>query len=327
MSTLAWIVGRGGLLGSSMERAVRARVWWPTQPLFWDDAQRLRQSIADAVQGFRKRLLAESWDSWCIYWCAGKGVIGSSVEQLTAETVALQFFLERLGAELDDLQPRLKGQIFLASSAGGIYGGSGERPSTENTRPQPISEYGRAKLNQEQILGEWARLRPNVSTVVGRLSNLYGPGQHMDKPQGLISHMSRCLIFGTPVQIYVSLDTIRDYLFVEDAAKRIAAGMTRLSRESPRGGQHVMKLYSSGNETTVAGLIGIYRQIAKRQLRVILGLNPARSQQPVRLQFRSIVWCDEPVAPGTEMLDGISRLHRYQLALFQAGKLPPPRLA
>jgi len=324
MSTLAWVVGLGGLLGSCVERAIGSAVWRPERPFVWSDSNQLRQSIADAVQGFRNRLVTESRDGWCVYWCAGKGVVGTPVDRLAAETATLQFFLDRLGSALSDTHLPLTGRIFLAGSAGGVYGGSTEHPSTEATPPRPISDYGRAKLSQEDVLLDWARRRPAISTLVGRLSNLYGPGQHVDKPQGLISHMSRCLIFGVPVRIYVSLDTIRDYLFAEDAAKRIAAGVTRLGREAAGGGQHVTKVYSSGKETTVAGLIGVFRQIAKRQLRVVLGLSPVRSQQPARLQFRSIVWCDEPAMPPTELLDGVNRLHRYQFALFQAGQLPPP---
>lgn len=320
MSTLAWVVGRGGLLGSCVERAIGSAVWRPERPIIWGDPDQLRQSIADAVQGFQTRLAAESRDGWCVYWCAGDGVVGTPADRLAAETASLRFFLERLG----DPQSALPGRVFLASSAGGVYGGSAEHPVTEATLPQPISDYGRAKLEQEEALRDWARARPTVSTLVGRLSNLYGPGQHLDKPQGLISHMSRCLIFGVPVRIYVPLDTIRDYLFAEDAAMRIVAGMARLGREAPGGGQHVTKVYSSGNETTVAGLIGVFRQIAKRQLRVVSGLAPVRSQQPARLQFRSTVWPDEPARPRTELLDGVNRVHRHQFALFQAGRLPPP---
>jgi UDP-glucose 4-epimerase len=324
MSTLAWVVGRGGLLGSSVERTIGPAAWRPERPLVWSDPNQLRESIADAVCGFRNRLMTESLDGWCVYWCAGKGVVGTPADRLAAETATLQYFLDRFGDALGDPHVAPPGRIFLASSAGGVYGGSTEHPSTEATPARPISDYGRAKLSQEGVLLDWARLRTTVSTLVGRISNLYGPGQHVDKPQGLISHMSRCLIFGAPVRIYVSLDTIRDYLFAEDAAKRIVAGVTRLAREAPGGGQHVTKVYSSEKETTVAGLIGVFRQIAKRQLRVVLGLNPVRSQQPARLQFRSIIWRDEPALPSTELLDGVSRLHRYQFALFQAGRLPAP---
>ena len=322
MSTLAWVVGRGGLLGASVERRLGSDVWRPDRPIVWSDSDQLRQSIADAVRGFRTHL-AESGTGWSVYWCAGNGVVGTPAGRLAAETASLRFFLDRLGAELGTLQIALTGQVFLASSAGGVYAGSTERPLTEAAFPRPISDYGRAKLEQEEVLREWARDRPTVSTLIGRLSNLYGPGQHLDKPQGLISHMSRCMIFGVPVRIYVPLDTIRDYLFAEDAATRIVAGMVRLGREAPGGG-HVIKIYGSGNETTVAGLIGIFRQISKRQVRVVLGLNPVRAQQPARLQFRSMIWTDESALTRTELLDGVNRVHRHQFALFQAGRLAPP---
>lgn len=325
MSTLTWVVGRGGLLGSCVEREISSAVWHPERLITWSDPNQLRESIADAVWGFRTRLAVESRDGWCVYWCAGNGVVGTPADHLASETASLHFFLDRLGVALGDPKIALTGRVFLASSAGGVYGGSAEHPMTEATPPRPISDYGRAKLEQEEVLRDWARERPTVSTLVGRLSNLYGPGQHLDKPQGLISHISRCLIFGVPVRIYVPLDTIRDYLFAEDAAKRITAGVTRLGREAPRGGLHITKVYGSGNETTVGGLIGVFRQIAKRQLRVVSGLAPVRSQQPARLQFRSVIWSDQPAMLRTELLDGVNRVHRHQLALFQAGRLPLPR--
>ena len=324
MSTLAWVVGRGGLLGSCVERKISSAVWSPERPIIWDDPNRLRKSVEDAVQSFHARLTAETYDTWCVYWCAGSGVVGTPADRLAAETASLRFFLDRLGAAFDKSQRFLRGQVFLASSAGGVYAGSTVHPLTEETPPQPISDYGRAKLEQEDMLRRWALGRPRVSTLVGRLSNLYGPGQRLDKPQGLISHMSRCLIFSMPVRIYVPLDTIRDYLFAEDAAARIISGMTRLEREAVSGHQHIIKVYSSGKETTVAGLIGVFRQIAKRHLRIVSGLVPVRSLQPARLQFRSTVWTDEPNPPRTELLDGVNRVHRHQLTLFQMGQLPPP---
>ena len=323
MSALAWVVGRGGLLGSSVERALGPKAWRPERPLAWSPRERLADSIEEAVRAFADRLEARSGEGWNLYWCAGAGVVGTSVAALEAETAALRLFLDCLGAE-----PRLRdlpGRIFLASSAGGVYGGSRERPLTEATPPLPISDYGRGKLAQEVALAAWAAGRPRVSTLVGRLANLYGPGQRLDKPQGLISHMCRCLIFGVPVHLYVPLDTIRDYLFAEDAGRRLVAGLARLAREAP-GGRHVTKIYASERETTVAGLIGVFRRLARRQLRVVSGLHPVRAQQPARLQFRSTVWRDEADSARTELLEGVSRVHRHQLALFQAGRLPAPPL-
>lgn len=324
MKTLSWVVGRGGLLGSCVERRLGSTVWYPERPFPWRDPEQLGKSVADAVRDFANQLRSWPWDSWSVYWCAGSGVVGTSADRLAAETGTLRWFLDQLADVLSHQQRDLRGQVFLASSAGGVYGGNSETTLTEATPPRPISDYGRAKLKQEEVLRHWARTRPSVSTLVGRLSNLYGPGQHLDKPQGLISHMSRCMIFSVPVRIYVSLDTTRDYLFAEDAAARIVAGMARLGGEAGVSGQHVTKIYSSGSETTVAGLIGVFRQIAKRQLRIVTGLNPVRSQQPMRIHLRSAVWSDEPSWPRTELFDGVNRVHRHQIALFQTGRLPPP---
>jgi UDP-glucose 4-epimerase len=115
--------------------------------------------------------------------------------------------------------------VILASSAGGIYAGAPEVPLTERSPARPLSAYGEAKLRQEQALAHWAEGRPEVSTLVARIANLYGPGQRADKPQGLISQMSRCLIHRRPVHIYVPLDTVRDFVFVEDAAHALVRWM------------------------------------------------------------------------------------------------------
>jgi UDP-glucose 4-epimerase len=254
--------------------------------------------------------------------------VATSPAELDEESSTWELFLSRLGSELD-ASPGLRslpGRVFLASSAGGVYAGNPDRPLTESSAPLPVSPYGRAKLRQERALEEWAARRPWISTLTARISNLYGPGQNMSKPQGLISHMSRCLIHRQPVHIYVPMDTIRDYLFVEDAARAIVRWMERLSEDARRSGSalRVLKICASEGETTIAGLVGAFRQMAKRNLRVVSGLHPVRGQQPARLQFRSTVWVDEPVPARTGLLAGIDRLYRHQLALYQAGALPAP---
>lgn len=324
MKRLTWVVGRGGLLGSSVERALEPEIWRPDRPFPWGDPLELQGSMAEAVRAFAARLERESWDSWCLYWCSGRGVVGTAPSLLDAETATLRLFLDHLGSALAAARVVTPGHVFLASSAGGVYGGSAERPLVETTATRPLSDYGRAKLAQEDALRAWAGEHPTVSTLVGRLSNLYGPAQHLDKPQGLISQMSRCQILAVPVHIFVPLDTFRDYLFVEDAAKRITRSMARLEKEARAGAQHVLKIFAAESETTLSGLLGVFRRITRRDLRVVSGYNPIRSEQPVRLQFRSSVWTDEPSLAHTDLLEGVSRVHRHQLALFQAGKLAVP---
>ena len=111
-----------------------------------------------------------------------------------------------------------------------LLGGWGVRrrrgaPFTEHTTPAPISAYGRAKLRSEEIATEFA-VRTGSALLVGRLSNLYGPGQDITKPQGLISQLCRAQLTRQPLSVYVSLDTMRDYLFVDDAAAMVVRAWT-----------------------------------------------------------------------------------------------------
>ncbi len=147
-------------------------------------------------------------------WCAGVGVVGTTAAALAAETASFEHLLLLLRKHLSDVS----GQILLASSAGGVYGDNPAQPLTEDSLCRPISDYGRNKLRQERLLLDWASDRPLVSVLIARISNLYGPGQNMDKPQGLIAHISRSLLHHTPVHVYVSLDTLRDYVFASCGA-------------------------------------------------------------------------------------------------------------
>ncbi len=333
MTTLAWVVGSGGLLGSHVRRAVDARpgfsVWGPAPgTLPWRDPQALRTRFRDLTRELLRATLDQGHEGWSVLWCAGAGVVGTPVAELDEEARNWEGFLACLaGAIAASPAGRTPpGQVFLASSAGGVYGQSGPGPATEDTTCRPISHYGRTKLRQEAALVEWARHQPLVSTLIARVSNLYGPGQKLEKSQGLISHMSRCLIHRRPVHIYVPLDTKRDYLFAEDAALAIVRWVERLGREARGAGEavRILKMCAAEQETSVAALIGVFRRVARQQVRVVAGLHSRRSEQPARLWLRSRCWTDEPRTARTGLLQGIAKLHRHHLALYQAGQLPAP---
>jgi UDP-glucose 4-epimerase len=324
MSGPVWVVGAGGMLGSAVHRELGVDAWSPGRSLTWPDEALLAAELQGAVGAFVEELARRRASSWAIAWCAGAGVVGTSATALEAEMRALQLFLKLLAVEPSLTATR--GHVLLASSAGGVYGGSLRCPITEHTLPEPISAYGRAKLAQEQALISWAEQRGSIATLVARLSNIYGPAQRLDKPQGLISHMSRCLIHNAPVHVYVPLDTIRDYLFSEDAGRRLVVGLRRLVRESSVEAQHVTKVYGSEREISIAGLLGIFRQIARRSLRVVSGLSSVGALQPRRLQFRSRVWVED-VDHQVELIEGINRVYKEQLVRFRQGRLPPPPMA
>jgi UDP-glucose 4-epimerase len=110
---------------------------------------------------------------------------------------------------------------------------------TEQTSPQANSEYGAQAPNGSSSL----QLERGVCERF--VPTLYGPGQDKRKPQGIISHLSRCLIHRRHVSIYVPLDTRRDYPFVDDCAHQIAASLARIEQS-----RSILKIFASEQLTS-----------------------------------------------------------------------------
>ena len=81
------------------------------------------------------------------------------------------------------------GGLFVASSAGGVYAGSSDPPFTERSVPRPISPYGRQSWNTSVSATLWGEAH-GIPVLIGRIANLYGPGQDMSKAQGLVSQLA-----------------------------------------------------------------------------------------------------------------------------------------
>ena len=180
----------------------------------------------------------------------------------------------------------------------GVYSASPAAPPFHERSPTGcLGAYGHEKLAQEDLFERFAR-DSSVDLLIGRFSNLYGPGQRLSKAQGLISHVGRAALRREPVSLYVPLDTIRDYLFAADAGRMAVDAVERLERERGGGAPHriVTKIFASEVETTVASVLGAWRQSLRRPLRVALASDPARTLQPRILSFRSRVWPEVRVA-------------------------------
>jgi UDP-glucose 4-epimerase len=277
------VVGAGGLLGSAVVRELRRRgLPVMTARVHWDgpDAD---ADLAAALAG-----VVAAGGPWRVAWCAGAGVTATPQPVLDAELATLRRFADAVAATgAADL-----GTIFYASSAGGVYAGSAEPPFDEGSPVGPLAPYGWAKLAAEEVLGALAGPGgAGTRVVVGRIANIYGPGQNLGKPQGLISQL--CLAHHTaqPVGIYVSLDTIRDYLFADDCAAVVVDLLDRASRLE-HGAPAVTKVVASQQSVTIAALLGELRRITKRRPPVVLAASPYRRVQARDLRFRSQVWPD-----------------------------------
>lgn len=324
VGSVAWVVGRGGLLGSAVERSLASPVQRTEvlndapAGLPWQDAAACTPHFDAAARTLFARAAGRRWS---VLWCAGAGVVGRSEEALRRETDVLRSLLDRLSAR----RPRgAPGSFFFASSAGGIHGGAQGAVCDERSTPRSISAYGDAKLAQEELVVAWARAEGGVSTLHGRISNLYGPGQDLRKPQGLISQLCRAVILGRPAHVFVPLSTRRDYLYGDDCAALVTSALARLAEEAERDGDalHVRKILASGRETSIAAIISLLRRIAKRPVRLVSAPTPQSRLQPPVLRLRSVVWTDMPRPPPTPLDVGIHRVWRHQLESLGAGRLP-----
>jgi UDP-glucose 4-epimerase len=182
-----------------------------------------------------------------------------------------------------------------------VYAGSSGGPFTEHTEPVPLSPYGHAKLRMETVPTEFAQ-RTGTALLVGRLSNLYGPGQNLAKPQGLISALCCAQLTRQPTNVYVSLDTRRDYLFVDDAAAMVVAATGQVTDHGVRA----LKVIASERSTTVGAVLGDLHRITRRRPPVVLGTSPQARFQVRDLRLRSVAWPETAALARTPMSAGIA---------------------
>lgn len=301
------VIGSHGLLGGAVTAAARRRdgVAPLVQQVRWGDDSLVHRDLALGLD----RLIAQAdGGPWRVVWCAGAGVTTTSADELAREIAVLRRFLHAVADRAASAAVG-RGTFFFASSAGGVYAGSDDPPFTEDTLPRPISPYGEAKLTAERVVAE---LCPpaGVSALIGRISNLYGPGQDVLKPQGLITHLCRARVTGQPTSIYVSLDTLRDYVFAPDCADLILAALDRLDRHrdetSPTdSGVLVTKILASQKSVSIGALLMEVRRIFRRPPRVLVAASPRANAQARDLRLRSVVWSELDARTLTPLPAGI----------------------
>ncbi len=325
LTPLTWVIGRGGLLGRSLETALEktvgdsmhhtgaaTRLWRPSEPIGWSapgaGAVELRRRAGEYLGVIGDR-------PWSVAWCAGAGVTASSANVLHLELAALRETLDALAAA-----PRgREGAFFFASSAGGVYAGVGVPPYDETSPVRPLGAYGQAKLDGEALVTAWSQ-RTGTPALIGRIANIYGPGQNLAKAQGLISQICRSHLTGQPLSIYVSLDTLRDYLFAPDCAGLIVAGLARLRQEQSEAGPTVVtKILASQRAITIGAVLGEMRRIFKRSPRIVLGAVAVSAMQARDLSLRSRVWPDLDRRMLTPLPAGIAATAADLQRKLQAG--------
>lgn len=327
--TPVWVIGAGGLLGSHVTAALRRRgreVMVRAIP--WEDPSAAREELRRGIGEMLARAGSGRWD---LTWCAGAGVVATRPERLAAEVEVFRCFLDDLaerstpgpGRGAGAVDGRLRGAIFLSSSAGGLYAGSpGRPPFTESAPVRPLVAYGESKAAMEQMLADHAA-RSGTAVLVGRIANLYGPGQDLSKPQGLISQICLTHVTGRPLTVYVPLDTMRHYVYAADCGTLVAAALERLrDRVAQEDVPVVTKIVTSRQVATIAALLAESARLFKKRPRVIVKAPVEGTGQVPDLRLRSVVWPELDVHLTCPLTVGMARTAADVAARARMGTAP-----
>ena len=304
---ITWTIGSGGLLGSAINR--QSHHSFEGTPIPWHSAEDASAALRADAQRFKAQAQG---GPWAIVWAAGRATVSSDDAQTQGELDLFLTFLETLKTD----HPVGQGAFLLASSAGGVYAGSANPPFTSRTAPRPLSAYGQLKLAQEEAARE--ALQDVCRVILGRFSNLYGPGQDLGKLQGLISRLALAAVSRESVNMFVSLDTIRDYLFTEDAAALAHYWIDRAVHHPDANA--AVRVIASGQPTSLGQLITLMQDVTRTRIPVAMGVHASASAQSQDLRLarsggrstERFIRTPLPVGAKLVYLDILDRFQRAQ---------------
>jgi UDP-glucose 4-epimerase len=311
----SWVIGRGGMLGASVEKCLMpgSSVFEPKNSFSWNDPIACSLELQQEVERFNQIVGDKPWS---IYWCAGAGTVTASEEVLRNETAILECFLAAIknstGLRCD------LGHLFYSSSAGGVYAGASSLPITERSEIAPRSTYGLQKLKNEELLGAFAH-QNGVRVLLGRIANLYGPNQNRSKGQGLITAICQSHILRKPANIFVGLDTVRNYIYVDDAAESIVRSMNSATK-NPVGSVET-KIIASKQNLTISAVLKDCQAALGSAPSVVLSRSQNQAAYPPDLRMKSVHIPDADNYEPTPLVVGAHRVYQSLLQSHRAGLL------
>jgi UDP-glucose 4-epimerase len=163
-------------------------------------------------------------------------------------------------------------KVVLASSAA-VYGDVAALPVDEDATCRPVSPYGIDKFASERAVDYYATVHA-VPGAVLRFFNVYGPRQDPTSPySGVISIFSDRARAGRPLTIYGDGEQTRDFVYVGDVVRAIAAALDH-------EGAFLLANVGTGRETSVLDLARAIVELAGTH--VSIDHAPSRAGEIVR---------------------------------------------
>jgi nucleoside-diphosphate-sugar epimerase len=243
------LTGASGFIGRHVARALMEAGWDvvavgrtpPALPLDWRRADVTRSpDLAEVIDGCEV----------VVHFAADNSARLSAAAAAAAEPLNVSA-TRRLVAAAE----RVRCLRFVFASTGKVYAPNSQAPFAETGEIRPVTPLAQHKRAGELALEAAVARTPRLSGSTLRIFNVYGPGQ---SEQFLIP---RLLAAPDGAAAVTSPWTVRDYLFVTDAA---AAVVTVLQTAQP--GHRVLNV-GSGVGVSIADLVAAVARSTGRALR------------------------------------------------------------
>ncbi|MCD2316598.1 NAD-dependent epimerase/dehydratase family protein [Sphingomonas sp. IC-11] len=291
----AVVVG-GGFIGSAAARALSADGWAVTQIT--------RAGSAPALPNV-DRVLIDHRSRAVLNHLAGAKVVVHATGEMLPAYVPDDFaaaYVEQV-APIITLAERAHqvgvGKMLFISSGGTVYGPKAAVPAHEESPTEPNNAYGFLKLQTEHAL-RFVTACTGMPTLSLRVANPYGPGQRTDRAFGFVSTVFERALRDEEVVIWGDGETTRDFLFIEDLGRAIAAAAAA-APASP-----VVNI-GSGNEVSLNHICSLVEQVTGRRVRRIYqpprSVDVPRSALAIERARAELSW-----KPQVTLEDGLRRM-------------------
>jgi UDP-glucose 4-epimerase len=269
------ITGAAGFLGSALanQLAREGHLVRGLDDLSTGDPSALLPEVAFTRGDIndRPKLWTLMQDVQCVYHLAARVLVPESLlypreynQVNVGGTVTLMEAMRDVG---------VRRVVFISSGA--IYGNQAVQPVAENATPEPRSPYAVSKLAGEYYVRTIGQLW-GIETVVLRVFNAYGPGQHLPPVHAPVipAFLRQARLNGTLV-IHGDGQQSRDYVYLEDVVSGMVAAAT-----NPAAIGQIINL-GSGQETTVRELAKLAVLVSGGKPEVVY--NPRTERGPDRM--------------------------------------------
>jgi len=250
------VFGKSGLIGKSIVDSLKRsnQTVFSNPRIDWGSKELVAEQIRDSVAGFFDTTNNENW---VIFWFAGKGGFSVPQEQFDFDEGNFRCLLETVEEHL-----KHPGLVVLSSSAGALYSSNFDLRFDETSSIDPNSSYGKMKMRQEEALSAFST-RTGCPSLVTRISTVYGPGSDFKNGYGLINHLCLADITRTPLEVFVPLETSRNYIYSADAGEMVVRFAL-----SYRNGENKMQIRNvvAPSSASIAEIVSTCSKIFKRKV-------------------------------------------------------------